>query len=92
MGSRGRLLANETAWRDSRLANPYWQGPHFQMAALITTKSQSLLDSPCGKRLLAVLCAVAFLDFVDASITNVALPHIREALGFSVQTLQWVPC
>jgi EmrB/QacA subfamily drug resistance transporter len=41
--------------------------------------------------LLAVLCAVAFLDFVDASITNVALPHIRTALGFSVQTLQWVP-
>jgi EmrB/QacA subfamily drug resistance transporter len=40
---------------------------------------------------LAVLCAVAFLDFVDASITNVALPHIRTALGFSVQTLQWVP-
>jgi len=57
----------------------------------MATESQSLLDSPRGKRLLAVLCAVAFLDFVDASITNVALPHIREALGFSVQTLQWVP-
>ena len=57
----------------------------------MATQSQSLLDSPRGKRLLAVLCAVAFLDFVDASITNVALPHIREALGFSVQTLQWVP-
>jgi EmrB/QacA subfamily drug resistance transporter len=57
----------------------------------MTTHSQFLLDSPRGKRLLAVLCAVAFLDFVDASITNVALPHIREALGFSVQTLQWVP-
>jgi EmrB/QacA subfamily drug resistance transporter len=40
---------------------------------------------------LAVLCAVAFLDFVDASITNVALPHIGSALGFSVQTPQWVP-
>ncbi|HEY2717662.1 MAG TPA: MFS transporter [Solirubrobacterales bacterium] len=34
---------------------------------------------------------MAFLDFVDASITNVALPHIETALGFSVQTLQWVP-
>jgi EmrB/QacA subfamily drug resistance transporter len=55
------------------------------------SQSQSLLDSPRGRHLLAVLCAVAFLDFVDASITNVALPHIREALGFSVQTLQWVP-
>ena len=49
------------------------------------------LSSSAGKRLLAVLCAVAFLDFVDASITNVALPHIRASLGFSIQTLQWVP-
>jgi EmrB/QacA subfamily drug resistance transporter len=44
-----------------------------------------------GRRMLALLCAVAFLDFVDASITNVALPHIRTSLGFSVQGLQWVP-
>jgi EmrB/QacA subfamily drug resistance transporter len=57
----------------------------------MATESQSPLNSPRGKRLLAVLCAVAFLDFVDASITNVALPHIRTAFGLSVQTLQWVP-
>jgi MFS family permease len=44
-----------------------------------------------GKLTLALLCAVAFLDFVDASITNVALPSIRHALHFSVQGLQWVP-
>ena len=44
-----------------------------------------------GKMLLALLCAVAFLDFVDASIVNVALPDIRRALDFSVQDLQWVP-
>ncbi|WP_377273450.1 MFS transporter [Peterkaempfera sp. SMS 1(5)a] len=44
-----------------------------------------------GRRILALLCAVAFLDFVDASITNVALPRIRTALGLSVQSLQWVP-
>ncbi|SEO71884.1 MFS transporter [Actinacidiphila rubida] len=49
------------------------------------------LASGRGRRILALLCAVAFLDFVDASITNVALPHIRTALGFSVQSLQWVP-
>lgn len=54
------------------------------------TPAQSLNDSR-GRGLLLVLCAVAFMDFVDASITNVALPHIRVALGFSVQTLQWVP-
>ena len=44
-----------------------------------------------GKLTLALLCAVAFLDFVDASIINVALPSIRRDLGFSVQDLQWVP-
>jgi EmrB/QacA subfamily drug resistance transporter len=57
----------------------------------MSTTTHSLLDGRQGKRVLAVLCAVAFLDFVDASITNVALPHLRIALGFSVQTLQWVP-
>jgi EmrB/QacA subfamily drug resistance transporter len=40
---------------------------------------------------LLLLCAVAFLDFIDASITNVAMPHILTALGFSMQSLQWVP-
>jgi EmrB/QacA subfamily drug resistance transporter len=38
-----------------------------------------------------LLCAVAFLDFVDASIVNIALPSIRRDLGFSQQGLQWVP-
>jgi EmrB/QacA subfamily drug resistance transporter len=41
--------------------------------------------------ILALLCAVAFLDFVDASIINVALPSIRQDLHVSVQNLQWVP-
>jgi EmrB/QacA subfamily drug resistance transporter len=50
----------------------------------------SSLSSRRGKLTLALLCAVAFLDFVDASIVNVALPSIRDDLGFSVQSLQWV--
>ncbi len=44
-----------------------------------------------GKLILALLASVAFLDFVDASIVNVALPSIRRDLGFSEQGLQWVP-
>jgi MFS family permease len=44
-----------------------------------------------GKLTLALLCTVAFVDFVDASIVNVALPSIRHVLHFSVQSLQWVP-
>jgi EmrB/QacA subfamily drug resistance transporter len=43
-----------------------------------------------GKLTLFFLCMVGFLDFVDASIVNVALPSIRTDLGFSVQSLQWV--
>src|ERR671931_615723 len=50
----------------------------------------SALATRRGKLILALLCGVAFLDFVDASIVNVALPSIRGDLGFSVQSLQWV--
>ena len=51
----------------------------------------SFLATRRGKLTLALLAAIAFLDFVDASITNVALPAIRRDLGFSVQALQWIP-
>src|SRR5438309_11094696 len=55
------------------------------------TIKQSSLATRRGKLTLALLCAVAFLDFVDASIVNIALPSIRHALHFSVAGLQWVP-
>ncbi len=51
----------------------------------------SVLATRRGKLTLALLCAVAFIDFVDSSIVNVALPSIRHALNFSQQGLQWVP-
>src|SRR6185436_2594140 len=51
----------------------------------------SALATRHGKQTLALLAAVAFLDFVDASIVNVALPSIRRDLDFSQQGLQWVP-
>src|SRR3954463_2146988 len=52
---------------------------------------RSFLSTRRGKLILALLASVAFLDFVDASIVNVALPSIRRDLGFSVQDLQWIP-
>jgi len=52
---------------------------------------RSFLATRRGKLTLALLAAIAFLDFVDASIVNVALPSIRRSLHFSVQELQWVP-
>jgi EmrB/QacA subfamily drug resistance transporter len=55
------------------------------------TMTPSFLQTRRGKLTLALLAAVAFLDFVDAPIVNVALPSIRHALHFSLAGLQWVP-
>ena len=54
------------------------------------TASTSFLATRKGKWTLLLLCAVGFLDFVDASIVNIALPDIRTDLHFSTQNLQWV--
>ena len=51
----------------------------------------SYLATRRGKLTLTLLCGIAFLDFVDGSITNVALPSIRRSLHFSVDGLTWVP-
>jgi MFS family permease len=51
----------------------------------------SFLATRRGKLTLLLLCAVGFLDFVDASIVNIALPSIRRDLHFSAQGLLWVP-
>jgi len=59
-------------------------------ADLVPARPASLLATRRGKLLLLLLCAVQFLDVVDSSIMNVALPSIRRDLGFSAQDLQWV--
>jgi MFS family permease len=51
----------------------------------------SLLATRRGKLILVLLCSVAFLDFVDTTIVNVALPSMRLGLHMSVQNLQWIP-
>ena len=56
-----------------------------------TALQPSVLATRRGKLTLVVLCAVAFLEFVDASIVNIALPAIRGDLHMSVQSLQWIP-
>jgi EmrB/QacA subfamily drug resistance transporter len=50
----------------------------------------SFLSTRTGVLTLVLLCAVQFLDVVDGSIVNVALPSIQHDLGFSQQNLQWV--
>jgi EmrB/QacA subfamily drug resistance transporter len=56
----------------------------------VTAPPVSFLATRRGRLLLLLLCAVQFLDIVDSSIMNVALPSIRRDLGFSAQGLQWV--
>ena len=46
----------------------------------MTAPPASFLDTRRGKLLLLLLCAVQFLDVVDSSIMNVALPPIRRDL------------
>ncbi len=48
------------------------------------------LSTRTGVLTLLLLCAVQFLDVVDGSIVNVALPSIEHSLRFSQQNLQWV--
>jgi EmrB/QacA subfamily drug resistance transporter len=60
------------------------------MATTTAGPAPSALATRRGRLILALLTMVAFLDFVDASIVNVALPSIRSDLDFSVQSLQWV--
>jgi EmrB/QacA subfamily drug resistance transporter len=52
--------------------------------------SGSFLSTRVGVLTLVLLCAVQFLDVVDGSIVNVALPSIQRGLHFSQQNLQWV--
>src|SRR5271165_4692165 len=51
--------------------------------------TSSFLSTPRGKLTLALLCLAGFLDFVDTTIVNVALPSIKGPLHFSIQSLQW---
>jgi EmrB/QacA subfamily drug resistance transporter len=59
-------------------------------AVSATPAAPSFLATRRGKQTLVLLCLVAFIDLLDASIVNVALPRIRTDLHFSVQSLQWV--
>jgi MFS family permease len=49
----------------------------------------SFLATRHGKQILALVCAAGFLDVIDTTIVNIALPSIREQVHFSVQSLQW---
>jgi EmrB/QacA subfamily drug resistance transporter len=48
------------------------------------------LASRRGIWILLLLCLVQFMDILDASILNIALPSMKRDLGFSQESLQWV--
>src|SRR5581483_2989361 len=39
---------------------------------------------------LVIICLAQFMVILDATIVNVALPHIQTALSFSNTSLQWI--
>jgi EmrB/QacA subfamily drug resistance transporter len=55
-----------------------------------TNTDIAFLSTRRGRLTLALVCLAGFLDFIDTTVVNVALPSIREHLGFSAQSLQWV--
>ena len=51
---------------------------------------QSPLDAARKRWILALTCLAQFMVILDVSVVNVALPSIRDDLGFSAVDLQWV--
>ncbi len=93
-GGSGTERLIETSRPSERLAGNVVtaNGTGSKVANSTIATDGSFLETRRGKLTLALLCAVAFLDFVDASIVNVALPDIRRDLGFStLSEVSWSP-
>src|ERR1044072_6477911 len=67
---------------------------HTHLVSLLVTMTLNQAARPqTPTRLwgvLAVLCAVLFLDGLDVSMVGVALPSIGAELGLSTTSLQWI--
>src|SRR5882724_1731567 len=60
------------------------------MTEAMALPGASFLTTRKGQLTLAILCLVAFMDFMGFAIMTVALPTIQRDLHFSQQNLQWV--
>lgn len=57
----------------------------------MSTQTQSIVQpDPKRWKALALLCAAGFLTIMDTTIMQVALPAIKEGLGYTQVSLQWV--
>jgi EmrB/QacA subfamily drug resistance transporter len=63
---------------------------HPRAVSLTEAPERSMLSSGRGVAILLLLSLVQFMDVLDASILNIALPSIKQDLDFSQQSLQWV--
>src|SRR5262245_49652723 len=75
--------------------NTLWcQGTHARHHRRMTTNTNISVGaerlSMRAWGMLLVLCGALFLDAMDVSMIGVALPSIREDLGLSTSSLQWV--
>src|SRR3984885_5384106 len=73
------------------------QGPPAPVARPPATRPPAPPERAAGPQfgarewaILIVLCGALFLDALDVSMVGVALPDIRNALGLSTSSLQWV--
>src|SRR6266511_38829 len=64
--------------------------PYPNVASVDQAPDVSSLQSRRGVAILLLLSLVQFMDILDASILNIALPSIKRDLGFSQQSLQWI--
>src|SRR2546422_8593698 len=64
--------------------------PYPAVLSTAEAPEASSLSSRRGVAILLLLSLVQFMDILDASILNIALPSIKRDLGFSQQSLQWV--
>ena len=62
----------------------------IEAAAALRAADQPLLESKHTGLLMAAVMGITICQFLDMTIANVALPHMRTALGASPDTISWV--
>src|SRR3954466_6921305 len=72
------------------LVHGHWMHTHLVSAPVTTTMTMTSTKADRHAGVLAVLCAVLFLDGLDVSMVGVALPSIGTELGLSTTSLQWI--
>ncbi len=94
---RRSCQCESAGWGRERGRNPdlhqiptFWRcGGPVRLSAVNANPGETSTDVHKGM-ILALVGAAQFMVILDVSIVNVALPSIRNDLGFSVSGLQWV--